>query len=266
MVDRLKDKVAIVTGAGSIGEGWGNGKATAVVYAREGAKVLCADVNPDAARETADIIADEGGTADIFAVDVTDSGQVSAMVEAAVTAFGRIDILHNNVGIAEVGGPVDTSEESWDRVHDVNLKSAYLTSKYAIPHMLDQGEGAIVNVSSIAGERWLGVPYISYATTKAAMTQLTRVIARQYAPDNIRCNAVLPGLMQTPMVAHSLQGAYADVDVDALWAARNAQVPMDRVGDAWDVAHAALFLASDEARYVTGATLVVDGGLTLGVG
>lgn len=266
MADRLTDKVAIVTGAGSIGDGWGNGKATAVVYAREGARVLCADVNPDAARETADIIVGEGGTADIFAVDVTDSGQVAAMIEAAVTGFGRIDVLHNNVGIAEVGGPVDTSEESWDRVHDVNLKSAYLTSKYAIPHMLEQGEGAIVNVSSIAGERWLGVPYISYATTKAAMTQMTRVIARQYAPDNIRCNAVLPGLMQTPMVAHSLQGAYADVDVDELWKARNAQVPMDRVGDAWDVAYAALFLASDEARYVTGATLVVDGGLTLGVG
>ncbi|MBS28753.1 MAG: 3-oxoacyl-ACP reductase [Alphaproteobacteria bacterium] len=266
MADRLTDKVAIVTGAGSIGDGWGNGKATAVVYAREGARVLCADVNSDAARETADIIVGEGGTADIFAVDVTDSGQVAAMIEAAVTGFGRIDVLHNNVGIAEVGGPVDTSEESWDRVHDVNLKSAYLTSKYAIPHMLEQGEGAIVNVSSIAGERWLGVPYISYATTKAAMTQMTRVIARQYAPDNIRCNAVLPGLMQTPMVAHSLQGAYADVDVDELWKARNAQVPMDRVGDAWDVAYAALFLASDEARYVTGATLVVDGGLTLGVG
>ena len=266
MPDRLKDKVAIVTGAGSIGEGWGNGKATAVLYAREGAKVLCADINPDAAQETADIIAGEGGAASIFAVDVTDSAQVKAMVDAACAEFGRLDILHNNVGIAEVGGPVDASEESWDRVHDVNLKSAFLTSKHAIPKMQEQGEGAIVNVSSIAGERWLNVPYISYATTKAAMTQMTRVIARQYAPENIRCNAILPGRMQPPMVSHSLQGAYGDDDVDALWAAREEQVPLNRVGDAWDVAYAAVYLASDEARYVTGATLVVDGGITLGIG
>ena len=187
-------------------------------------------------------------------------------MDAACEEFGRLDILHNNVGIAEVGGPVDASEESWDRVHDVNLKSAFLTSKHAIPKMQEQGEGAIVNVSSIAGERWLNVPYISYATTKAAMTQMTRVIARQYAPENIRCNAILPGLMQTPMVSHSLQGAYGDDDVDALWAAREEQVPLNRVGDAWDVAYAAVYLASDEARYVTGATLVVDGGITLGIG
>lgn len=266
MVDRLAGKTAIVTGAGSIGEGWGNGKATAVLYAREGANVLCADMNPHAARETAEIIAGEGGAAAVCAVDVTDSAQVEDMVDMACERFGRLDILHNNVGIAEVGGPVDTSEESWDRVHDVNLKSAFLTSKHAIPKMLEQGEGAIVNVSSIAGERWLNVPYISYATTKAAMTHMTRVIARQYAPDNIRCNAILPGLMQTPMVSHSLQGAYGDADVDELWAKREAQVPLNRIGDAWDVAMAAVYLASDEARYVTGATLNVDGGITLGIG
>ncbi len=158
MADRLKDKVAIITGAGAIGEGWGNGKATAVLFAREGATVVCADINPAAAEETAAIIAEEGGQAMVVAVDVTDSAQVKAMADAAVESFGRIDILHNNVGIAEVGGPVEASEESWDRVQAVNLKSSFLTCKHVIPQMQAQGEGAIVNVSSISGERWLGVP------------------------------------------------------------------------------------------------------------
>ncbi len=266
MVDRLRDKVAIVSGAGTVGEGWGNGKATAVLFAREGAKVVCADISPAAAEETAAIISGEGGDATVVQVDVTDSAQVKAMIDAAVASFGRVDVLHNNVGIAEVGGPVEASEESWDRVHAVNLKSAFLTCKHVIPQMQAQGEGSIVNVSSVSGERWLGVPDLSYSTTKAALTHLTRVVARQYAGENIRCNAVLPGLMQTPMVEHSLQGAYGDKDVDELWAKREAQVPLNRVGTAWDVAHAALFLASDDARYVTGASLVVDGGITLGIG
>ena len=266
MPDRLKDKVAIVTGAGSIGVGWGNGKAVATLFAREGAEVLCADINLKSAKETSNLIKDEGGDARVFEVDVSDGEQVLGMVETAMKTYGRIDILHNNVGIAEIGGPVDASEESWDRVHDVNLKSAFLTCKHVIPVMQDQGEGSIINVSSISGERWLGVPYISYSTTKAALTQMTRVIARQYAPENIRCNAILPGLMQTPMVAHSLQGAYGDKDIEDLWAKREAQVPLNRVGDAWDVAYAALYLGSDEARYVTGSSLVVDGGITLGIG
>jgi len=205
MADRLKNKVALVSGAGSSGPGWGNGKATAVLFAREGAKVLAADINLDAAVETKRIIEQEGGVCEAVAGNVSRAGDVVTMVEACIAAFGRIDVLHNNVGIVEVGGPVETTEDSWDRVNDVNLKSMFLTCRQVLPHMERQGRGSIVNIASVSGIRWLGVPYISYAATKA----------------------------------------------------------MGRMGDAWDVAYAALFLASDEAKYITGTELVVDGGLTV---
>jgi NAD(P)-dependent dehydrogenase (short-subunit alcohol dehydrogenase family) len=171
MGDRLKDKVALVSGAGSSGPGWGNGKATAVLFAREGAKVLAADLNLDAAVETKRIIESEGGICMAVAGNVSHADDVAAIVDACITAFGRIDLLHNNVGIVEVGGPVETSEESWDRVNDVNLKSMFLTCKHVLPHMERQGKGAIVNIASVSGIRWLGVPYISYAATKAAVIQ-----------------------------------------------------------------------------------------------
>lgn len=261
MGERLKGKVALVTGAGSVGSGWGNGKAAAVLFAREGAKVLAADINPAAVAETKEIIAREGGVCETFSCDVAKGAQVEAMVEACVAAFGRIDVLHNNVGIVEVGGPVETSEASWDRVTEVNLKSMFLTCKYALPHMERARMGAIVNIASIAGIRWTGVPYISYSATKAAVIQLTRVVALQYAGKGIRANSILPGLMNTPMVHASLVGAYG-ADAEEMVRRRDAQCPMGRMGDAWDVAYAALFLASDEARYITGAELVVDGGLT----
>jgi len=181
MGDRLKDKVALVSGAGSGGPGWGNGKATAVLFAREGAKVLAADINRDAALETKRIIDREGGICEAVSADVSRADDVAAMIDACIAAFGRIDVLHNNVGIVEVGGPVETTEESWDRVNDVNLKSMFLTCKQALPHMERQGKGAIVNIASVSGIRWLGVPYISYAASKAAVIQFTRVIALQYA-------------------------------------------------------------------------------------
>ena len=262
MSKRLKDKVAIVTGAGSCGPGWGNGKATAVLFAREGAKVFAIDINPAAAEETAQIIGGESGSCTVHQTDVTDADQVRTMVERCLETYGRIDVLHNNVGILEVGGPVEASEESWDRVVAINLKSMFLTCKYVLPHMEKQGGGVIVNISSIAAIRYLGVPYISYSATKAGILQLTRSIALEYAGKNIRANVILPGLMNTPMIVESLKGAYADGDVEKMLEIRDNQVPMKRMGDAWDVAHAALFLASDEAKYITAAELVVDGGLT----
>jgi len=263
MGDRLKDKVALVSGAGSSGPGWGNGKATAVLFAREGAKVLAADLNLDAALETKRIIESEGGTCVAVAGNVSRAGDVAAIVDACITAFGRIDVLHNNVGIVEVGGPVETSEESWDRVNDVNLKSMFLTCKQVLPHMERQGNGAIVNIASVSGIRWLGVPYISYAATKAAVIQFTRVIALQYARSGIRANTILPGMMNTPMVhAAEVIAAYGG-SAEGWSAVVTSSVRWGRMGDAWDVAYAALFLASDEAKYITGTELVVDGGLTV---
>ena len=263
MGDRLKDKVALVSGAGSSGPGWGNGKATAVLFAREGAKVLAADLNLDAAVETKRIIASEGSICKAVAGNVARAGDVAAIVDACIAAFGRIDILHNNVGIVEVGGPVDTTEESWDRVNDVNLKSMFLTCEHVLPHMERQGKGAIVNIASVSGIRWLGVPYISYAATEAAIIQFTRVIALQYARFGIRANTILPGMMNTPMVhAPGVIAAYGG-SAEEMVRRRDEQCPMGRMGDAWDVAYAALFLASDEAKYITGTELVVDGGLTV---
>jgi NAD(P)-dependent dehydrogenase (short-subunit alcohol dehydrogenase family) len=265
MPERLKGKIALVVGAGSVGPGWGNGKATAVAFAREGAKVFCADVNLAATEETAAIIKGEGGEARAYKADVTKSAEVAAMVAACRKAYGPIDILDNNVGIAEVGGVVEVSEQEWDRVMAVNLKSAFLTMKHVIPLMLESGGGSIVNISSIAAIRYTGVPYSTYYASKAALSHLTRTTAVEYAAKKIRVNAILPGLMQTPMVekAAGLAQSYAGGDIEEMWRVRAKQVPMGFGGDAWDVAWAAVYLASDEARYVTGIELVVDGGVTL---
>jgi NAD(P)-dependent dehydrogenase (short-subunit alcohol dehydrogenase family) len=268
MTGRVEGKVALVTGAGAVGPGWGNGKAAAVLYAREGARVFAVDLNEAAAEETATIIRGEGGEVAVARADISKADQVEAMVGACVDAFGRIDILHNNVGIVEVGGPVELSEDAWDRVNDVNLKSMFLVHKYALPVMAAQEpgpagqRGAIVNISSVSGIRYTGVPYISYATTKGAILPFTQSVALEYAGRGIRANAILPGLMNTPMIVEPLKDVYGGGDVDEMVRVRDAQCPLGHMGDAWDVAHAALFLASDEAKYITGTTLVVDGGLT----
>lgn len=265
MTGRLNGKTALVVGAGSVGPGWGNGKAAAVLFAREGARVFCADINGAAAKETAGIIHSEGGAAEAMVVDVTKADQVEAMAGACVDAFGAIHVLDNNVGVAEVGGVVDLPEADWDRVFAINLKGAFLTMKHVIPIMVGQGGGSIINISSIASIRYTGVPYATYYATKAALNHLTRTTAVQYASDKVRVNAVLPGLMKTPMVERSagLASSYAEGDVEEMWRVRDAQVPMGHMGDAWDVAHAVLYLAADESRYVTGTELVVDGGITL---
>src|SRR5438132_9554659 len=262
-MERLKGKTAMVVGAGSIGPGWGNGKATAVTFAREGAQVFCVDRNQAAAEETVNIITGEGGKATAFTADVSRAADVEAMVAACLKAYGRIDVLDNNVGIAEMGSVVEVTEAEWDRVFAINLKSAFLAMKHVIPVMERQGGGSIINISSIAGIRYTGVPYATYYATKAAINHLTRTTAAQYAPRQIRVNAILPGLMETPMVLKSAGLADAYGGEEELWKARAKQVPMGFGGNAWDVAYGALYLASDESRYVTGIQLVVDGGVTL---
>jgi NAD(P)-dependent dehydrogenase (short-subunit alcohol dehydrogenase family) len=262
MANRVKSKVALVAGAGSIAPGWSNGRAAAVLYAREGAKVFAADINLASAEETKEIIDGEGGKCTTFQVDVSNSEQVQAMVEKCIETYGRIDVLHNNVAIIDTNRLVEMTEENWDQVMAVNVKSIFLACKFCIPHMEKQGGGAIVNISSTSSIRYGGYPSASYNASKGAVNQLTQNIAIQYAEKGIRANCVLPGLMHTPRIDQSMASGYGDIDVQEMLRLRRETSPMKRMGDAWDVAYAALFLASDEARYITGANLVVDGGLT----
>ena len=257
---RLQDRIAVVFGAGSSGPGWGNGKATAVTFAREGAIVIAVDLDRDAAEETRAIIAGEGGRVSAAVADVTDGASVKAVVDRVVADHGRIDVLQNVVGVTDMGGPVELSEEAWQRGLDINVTSAFLTCKHVLPVMLRQRKGAIVNVSSIAAVRYTGYPYISYYAGKSALNQFTVGIALQYAKDGIRANAIMPGMMHTPLIYKQITGQYKS-DAEMV-AQRDAACPMGRMGTAWDVANAALFLASDEAAYVTGVCLPVDGGLS----
>jgi len=249
---RMEGKVAIVTGAGSSGPGIGNGKAAAVLFAREGAKVLLADQVLARAEETLELILQEGGEASAFEANVTSAEDCRRMVEAAVERYGRLDVLDNNVGISRRGTVVEVQEEDWDFVMAVNVKSIVLSSKYAIPKMMETGGGSIINISSIAGLR--AHSSTPYTASKAAVIGLTMSMAADHGPDGIRVNCIAPGLIFSPMVAPRMD--------DDLREIRKSAAPLRTEGDSWDVGYAALYLASDESRWVNGITLPVDAGLT----
>lgn len=254
---RVAGKRTAVLGAGSVGPGWGNGKAAAVLYAREGAEVLCVDRDLRAAEETAAIIRAEGGRAEVLAGDMTEPGMAEAAVAAAVGAFGGLDILHYNIGVSTRGGITETRFEDWRHVFAVNVDAAFLATQAALP-ALEDGGGAIVYIATLAAVMNGPYPYVGYEASKAALVRLASSVAIEYAARGVRANAVLPGMIDTPHVrAMIAPGA----DPGTLAASRARQVPMRREGTAWDVAEAALFLASDAAGFITGETLRVDGGM-----
>ncbi len=264
---RLASKVALVAGAGTLRNSFssadqaGNGAACAIRFAREGAAVICTDRSLAAAQETARQIRSEGGVAEAIELDVTDSAQIARVAQDVASRFGGIDILHNNVGISIKGELLDLSEDDWDRVFNTNLKGAMLSNQAALRHMLERGiAGSITNVSSTASKRWTPMQFLSYNTSKAALNQMTRINARQYAKHSVRFNLILPGLIDTPhsdSLYDSAEEAQMYKDV------RTRRSPMGRQGSVWEIAEAAVFINSDAAAYITGLEMVVDGGLTL---
>ena len=259
---RLNNKVTIVTGAGCVGPGWGNGRAVAVLFAQAGAKIFAVDKSMEAMEETVRRVRETGGTITAHTCDVTDSAAVEAMVAACLAEYGRVDILVNNVGGSAAGGPVALSEDKWDAQVAYNLKSVFLTCKHVLPVMEAQGCGAIVNTASTSGIRWTGSAQVAYAACKAGVIQLGKVVAVEYAKKGIRVNTVVPGQLHTPMVEVRLAGQRSGGDVDKLLESRLARIPLGFMGDGRDTANAALFLASDEAQFITGTEIIVDGGMT----
>lgn len=248
---RLENKVALVVGAGSIGPGIGNGRAISILFAQEGAKVVCADLNLDSAEETVSMIRKNGGEAIAVQGDATKNQDAKRMVDTTVEKYGKLNILVNVVGIAGGFGLLETDEETWDAVVTTNLKSIFLMSKQAVPAMIKAGGGVIINISSAAA--FVAHPIIAYGTTKAAIINMTRCMAIELAQYNIRVNCIAPGFLDTPMVAPIMTEFRREI--------MKHIIPLGKIGTAWDTAYAALYLASDEASYVTGETLIVDGGL-----
>lgn len=263
MTGRLAGKIALISGAGSVGPGWGNGRAMAVRFAEEGARIFAVDREPERLPETVARIEALGGEVETHIADATDSAAVAGMAASCLQRFGRIDVLVNNVGGSAAGGPVEMSEEVWDVQVDQNLKSVFLACKHVLPVMERQGGGSIVNIASASGIRWTGSAQVAYAATKAGVIQLSRVVAIQYAGRNIRVNSVVPGQLHTPMVEYRLAGQRTGGDVGKILEQRQSRIPLPFMGDGRDTANAALYLASDEARFVTGTEIVVDGGMSV---
>lgn len=265
---RLDNKVVLITGLGqTTDEGWGIGAAIACALAKQGAMIFGGNRSLASAQRTKSRIESAGGICDILETNVTDSASIKALVDACMQRHGRIDILVNNVGKSEPGCPATMTEEVWDSQVDLNLKSVYLTCHYVLPIMEKQATGgSIVNVSSIAGLRYIGKPQVAYSASKAAIMQFTKATAVIYAGKNVRLNTVVPGLIYTPYTREMAQ-RYAPGEGEAEYMRkRDGQVPMNRMGDAWDVANAVVFLAADESKYITGQELVVDGGITSSTG
>lgn len=263
---RLASKIALVAGAGTLRSPFsaadqiGNGAACALRFAQEGATVICTDRSAGAAHETAERIRAEGGQALALALDVTDSGRIAEVAQEITQRFGGIDILHNNVGIEIQGDLLAVQDQDWDHVMAVNVRGSMAMARAFLPQMRSRGGGAIINVSSTASLKWSPMQFLSYSTAKAALNHMTRVIARQYAADQVRSNCIIPGMIRSP---HA-DALYDDAQAAAQGhQARDARCPMGRQGSPWDIANAALFLASDEAAYVTGCLMVVDGGASL---
>jgi NAD(P)-dependent dehydrogenase (short-subunit alcohol dehydrogenase family) len=263
MPGRVEGKVALVVGAGCVGPGWGNGRASAVLFAREGAKVFAVDKNQESMIETVACVGNDGEI-DTYVCDAIDDSQVKDMMEACRNKYGRIDILLNNVGGSAAGGVAEMSPETFDKQLEYNLKSVFLACHHVIPIMIEQrGGGAIVNTASASGISYSGSPQVGYASSKAAVIQFSRVTAVQYAKHRIRVNTVIPGQMHTPMVEVRLAKQRAGGDVESLLKSRVDRIPLGFAGDGRDTAAAVLFLASDEARFITGTEIVVDGGMTV---
>ena len=259
---RLAGKVAIVTGAGCVGPGWGNGRAIALRFAQEGARVFAVDIDLASMTDTLALIKEFEGDVTPYTCDVTDSNAIQGLVAACLKQYGTVDILVNNVGGPVRGGPIELSEQNWDAQIAINLKTVFLMCKYVMPIMESKGAGAIVNISSTSGIRFSGAPQVGYAAAKAGVIQFGRVVAIEYAKKGIRVNTVLPGLLHTPLVEAVLAGAQAGGDAEALLKRRQARIPLPFMGDGRDTANAVLFLASEEARFITGTELIVDGGMS----